>query len=203
MLEGHDIARLRLQLAPDLATPRAVFTDRSSKTPFLPPRRRRVAPAPARRPRAARRHARCWAPRRRGSSTPPWSRPRGLKSSSGSLERGLQMDEGARRGDCHRQPEGGAAAHGGRCSQRRRAGARRAGKRTRSGRTSALGACDGLEQSHANATCCAGEIGGGSTASFRCRRIFWMTFPAVIAAMIRSRPADTPGSVPCPSRRRA
>ena len=61
-------------------------------------------------------------------------------------------------------------------------------KTDRSGRTSALGEHYGLEKSHANATCCAGAIGGGSTASFTCRRIFWMTLLSIIAAMIRSRP---------------
>jgi hypothetical protein len=34
----------------------------------------------------------------------------------------------------------------------------------------------------------AGAMGGGSTASFRCRRIFWITSPCVMAAMIRSAP---------------
>ena len=33
-----------------------------------------------------------------------------------------------------------------------------------------------------------GGVCGGSTASFRCRRIFLMTLPSVIAAMIRSLP---------------
>jgi hypothetical protein len=36
----------------------------------------------------------------------------------------------------------------------------------RSGRTSALRQPYGLEKSHANAACCAGAMGGGSTASF-------------------------------------
>jgi hypothetical protein len=49
------------------------------------PRDTRAAAAspqpPARRPRAARRDT-SWAPRRRGSSKPPWSRRHGLKSSS-------------------------------------------------------------------------------------------------------------------------
>ena len=58
----------------------------------------------------------------------------------------------------------------------------------RSGRTSALRACYGLETSHANATWRAGAMGGGSTASFRCRRIFLMTLTSLIAAMIRSVP---------------
>ena len=58
----------------------------------------------------------------------------------------------------------------------------------RSGRTSALRAGYGLEQSHTNAAWRAGAMDGGSTASFRCRRIFLMTFPSVIAAMIRSVP---------------
>jgi hypothetical protein len=58
----------------------------------------------------------------------------------------------------------------------------------RSGRTSALRAGYGLEQSHTNAAWRAGAMDGGSTASFRCRRIFWMTLPSVIAAMIRSVP---------------
>ena len=57
-----------------------------------------------------------------------------------------------------------------------------------SGRTSALGARYGLEQSHTNAAWRAGAMDGGSTASFRCRRIFWMTRASVIAAMIRSVP---------------
>ena len=48
-------------------------------------------------------------------------------------------------------------------------------KTDRSGRTSALGARYGLEQSHANAAWRAGAIGGGSTASFTCLRILWMT----------------------------
>ena len=61
-------------------------------------------------------------------------------------------------------------------------------KTDRSGRTSALRARYGLEQSHANAAWRAGAMGGGSTASFRCRRIFWMTLTSVIAAMIRSVP---------------
>jgi hypothetical protein len=61
-------------------------------------------------------------------------------------------------------------------------------KTDRSGRMSALGARYGLEQSHANAAWRAGAIGGGSTASFTCLRIFWMTLISVIAAMIRSRP---------------
>ena len=34
----------------------------------------------------------------------------------------------------------------------------------------------------------AGAMGGGSTASFRCRRIFRITSPCVMAAMIRSDP---------------
>jgi hypothetical protein len=61
-------------------------------------------------------------------------------------------------------------------------------KTDRSGRTSALGKHDGLETSHANAMCWAGAIGGESTASFTCRRIFWMTLLSIITAMIRSRP---------------
>ena len=40
--------------------------------------------------------------------------------------------------------------------------------------------------------------GGGSTASFRCRRIFRMTSPCVMAAMIRSVPADKTGNAPYP-----
>ena len=56
----------------------------------------------------------------------------------------------------------------------------------RSGRTSALRARYGLEKAHANAAWRAGAMGGGSTASFRCRRIFLMTLTSVIAAMIRS-----------------
>jgi hypothetical protein len=34
----------------------------------------------------------------------------------------------------------------------------------------------------------AGAMGGGSTASFRCLRIIWITSPCVMAAMIRSVP---------------
>ena len=34
----------------------------------------------------------------------------------------------------------------------------------------------------------AGAMGGGSTASFRCRRIFRITSPCEMAAMIRSAP---------------
>jgi hypothetical protein len=41
---------------------------------------------------------------------------------------------------------------------------------------------------HAHAAWRAGAMGGGSTASFRCRRICLMTLPCVIAAMIRSVP---------------
>lgn len=57
-----------------------------------------------------------------------------------------------------------------------------------SGHTSALRARDGLEKSHANAVCYAGAMGGGSTASFTCHRIFFMTRTSVIAAMIRGVP---------------
>ena len=56
----------------------------------------------------------------------------------------------------------------------------------RSGRTSALREPYGLEKSHANATWRGGAIGGGSTASFRCRRIFLMTLTSVIGAGVRS-----------------
>ena len=62
----------------------------------------------------------------------------------------------------------------------------------RSGRTSALRACYGarygLEKAHANVAWRAGAMGGESTASFRCRRIFWMTLLLVMAAMIRKVP---------------
>lgn len=47
---------------------------------------------------------------------------------------------------------------------------------------------DGGQALHANAACCAAARGGGSTASFRCRRIFWMTRTSVIAAMMRRVP---------------
>ncbi len=42
---------------------------------------------------------------------------------------------------------------------------------------------EGLEAAHAHAVWRAGAMGGGSTASFRCRRIFRMTLPCVIAAI--------------------
>jgi len=48
----------------------------------------------------------------------------------------------------------------------------------------------------------AGAIGGGSAASFRCRRILRIISPCVIAAMIRSAPADRTGSAPYPAQRR-
>jgi hypothetical protein len=64
----------------------------------------------------------------------------------------------------------------------------RAPQQHSSGRTSALRAGYGLEPSHANAVCCAGAMGGGSAASFRCRRIFMMTLLSIMAAMMRSRP---------------
>jgi hypothetical protein len=60
------------------------------------------------------------------------------------------------------------------CPETERRGTQRR-QTARRGRTSALGARGGLETSQANAACCAGAMGGGSTASFRCRRIFWMT----------------------------
>jgi hypothetical protein len=67
-----------------------------------------------------------------------------------------------------------SSAARGRCSGTRRAVCPETESRStqrrqtaRSGRTSALGAGYGLEKSHANATCCAGAIGGGSTASFK------------------------------------
>ena len=58
----------------------------------------------------------------------------------------------------------------------------------RSGPPAALRAGDGLEQSHTNAAWRAGAMDGGSTARFRCRRMFLMTFPSVITAMLRSVP---------------
>lgn len=55
------------------------------------------------------------------------------------------------------------------------AGAPSAGTRPAAGAPRPLGAGYGLETPQANAACCAGAMGGGSTASFRCRRMFWMT----------------------------
>ena len=43
---------------------------------------------------------------------------------------------------------------------------------------------------------------GGSAARFRCRRSLRITSPCVIAAMIRSAPADRTGSAPYPAQRR-
>ncbi len=50
------------------------------------------------------------------------------------------------------------------------------------------GPSEGLEAAHAHAVWRAGAMGSGSAASFRCRRIFRMTRPCVIAAMIRRVP---------------
>ena len=61
-------------------------------------------------------------------------------------------------------------------------------EKPRSGRTSALRARYGLETSQANAAWRAGAMGGGFTASFRCRRIFRMTLTSVMAAMMRNVP---------------
>ena len=55
----------------------------------------------------------------------------------------------------------------------------------RSGRTAAR---EGPTAVPAHAAWRAGAMGGGSTASFRCHRIFLMTLPCGIAAMIRSVP---------------
>ena len=48
----------------------------------------------------------------------------------------------------------------------------------------------GQAEDHAKASCRtrAGAIGGGSTASFRCRRIVRITSPCMMASMIRSAP---------------
>jgi hypothetical protein len=98
--------------------------------PLFFPRAAASPQPPARRPRAVRRDT-MRAPRRRGGSKPPWSRPSDLKASRWSLERGLQWTR--ERGDRHRQPEGGAAVRGGWGSQRRSVGARSAGQRTAAG----------------------------------------------------------------------
>ena len=58
----------------------------------------------------------------------------------------IQMDDGG-----HTDEDGGTSGR----------------EKPRSGRTSALRARYGLEMSHANAACCAGAMGGGSTASFK------------------------------------
>jgi hypothetical protein len=55
----------------------------------------------------------------------------------------------------------------------------------RRGRTSER---EGPKAVHAHAAWRAGAMGGGSTASVRCRRIGLMTLPCVIAAMSRSVP---------------
>ena len=63
--------------------------------------------------------------------------------------------------------------------------------------------CQAEDQAKAAWRTQAAAIGGGSADSFRCWRIFRMTSPCVIAAMIRSPPADTRGSAPYPAQRRS
>jgi hypothetical protein len=62
------------------------------------------------------------------------------------------------------------------------------GKNGEAGSRRPLSQRDGLQKPHANAVCCTGAMGGGSTARFKWRRIFWMTRASIIAAMIRSLP---------------
>jgi hypothetical protein len=116
--------------------------------------------------------------RRRGGSKPPCSRRLVLREAS-------QMHEGAGRSSSAARGRGRGTRMTVFTETERRGTHRRT--TDRSGCTSALGAHYGLEQSHANAPCCAGASGGGSTARFTCRRIFWMTLLSLIAAMIRRR----------------